>query len=265
MKYYILGKSENFTATKDSDTHLLEKYWEFGWELGVGRNVIIQRLMNNEIDNENITIVTIKDRMYLYEEIFKNVISYEEFSLMDKENLDIISELVSHDYILENHMKPFDLSNKEFINMVLKTKKEIIPIIDKKFFIIHYRERPWGNYRNINTEDYFRIIKKIINMGCDFYIYGKNSNIIGDKYNKNELTLSEANTYLSDERCVGFIGPLSGGSMIALLSYNGIHHILDVGYQNRNDHPLYHGDVSNFINAKIKNYNNIDIFLENLK
>ena len=100
MNYYILGKSENFTATKDSDTHLLEKYWEFGWELGVGRNVIIQRLMNNEIDNENITIVTIKDRMYLYEEIFKNVISYEEFSLMDKENLDVISELVSHDYIL---------------------------------------------------------------------------------------------------------------------------------------------------------------------
>jgi hypothetical protein len=264
MKYYILGKSENFTATKDNDSNLLEKYWEFGWELGVGRNVMIQKLMNNEIDNENITIVTIEDRMFLYQEIFKNVMSYEYFSSLDKEEADINYDLVNHEYILENHMKPFDLTNKNFIDIVLKTKKETILTTEKKFFVIHYRERPWGNYRNINTEDYFRIIQKIINMGYDFFIYGKNADSIGNKYGKSELTLSQANTYLLQKNCIGFIGPLSGGSMIALLSYCGKHHILDVGYQNRNDHPLYHGDVSNFIKAEIINYNNIDNFLENL-
>lgn len=265
MKYYILGKSENFTATKDRDTDSLEKYWELGWEIGASRIAIIKKLLNKQITNDETTIVTLKDRMFMYESIFNNVISYEEFIKMDHSEMEIITSLTEHDYIIENHMYPVDMSDNKLINMILDTKKEVVNHnLDKPFFMIHYRERPWCSYRNIIYNDYIKIIEKIKNLGFDFFVYGKNSELIGKKYNKKELTLSEANTYLSHNNCVGVIGPLSGGTMISVLSCKKTHHILDVGFQNRNDHPLYHGIATNFIGANIINYNFVDDFIKNI-
>jgi hypothetical protein len=265
MKYYIVGKSENFTATKEKDTDSLEKYWELGWEIGVSRVAIIQKLLNNEISNEDTTVVTLKDRMFMYQSIFKNVISYEDFINLNHSDIEIVTSLSEHDYMIENHMYPVDMSNTKLIEKILDTKKEVITEnLSKPFFMIHYRERPWCNYRNISHDDYIRIIEKINSLGFDFFVYGKNSESIGKKYNKKELTLSEANTYLSHDNCVGVIGPLSGGTMISVLSCKKTHHVLDVGFQNRNDHPLYHGIATNFIGANIINYNFVDDFIKNV-
>jgi hypothetical protein len=263
MKYYILGKSENFTATRNSDSNLLEKYWELGWEIGTSRIIIIKKLLSNEISNEDTTIVTLRDRMFFYESIFKNVIAYEDFINMNHSDMEIITYPSDYNFIINND-NSVDMLDKNLIEKILDTEKEIIPNAENNFFIIHYRERPWGGNRNVSIDDYFAIIEKIINMGYDFFIYGKNANSIGEKYGKNELTLSQANTYLSSDKCIGFIGPLSGGSMIALLSHKGKHHILDFSRSNLNDNILYHGDASNFIGAEIINYNNINQVLENL-
>jgi hypothetical protein len=201
----------------------------------------------------------------MYESIFQNVISYEDFSNMDHSQIEVITSLTEHDYIIENYMYPVDMSDKNLIEKILDTKKEVIDNnLSKPFFMIHYRERPWCSYRNITQNDYIKIIEKIKNSGFDFFVYGKNSSLIGKNYGKEELTLSQANTYLSHDNCVGLVGPLSGGSMISLLSCKKTHHVLDVGFQNRNDHPLYHGIATNFIGANIINYNNVDDFIKNI-
>jgi hypothetical protein len=103
MKYYIL--SHNLVL----ESELLEQYWELGWEIGLSRVHIINKLLNNEINNEEVTIVTLNDRMFLYSKIFKNVLSYEEFLLLDKTNLEIDYNLVNHNYFLSLNQSPLHL------------------------------------------------------------------------------------------------------------------------------------------------------------
>lgn len=264
MKYIILGKSDGFDATRNNDSDSVGQYWELGAEIGIGRNIIVSELYNNNINDNDTTIVTIKDRMFLYQDIFKNVISYDEFLSLNIDRNFVNATLISpHLYNIATN----NIVNKEDIlltNLLLKVKTTNILEPNKNFYIIHYRERLRGDDRNIKNTDYDNIINKLIDLGYDFFIYGKNSSNIASKYGKTELTLSEAVSYMKLEKCFGFVGPLSGGSMIALLSCKSTHHILDVANQNNetteNNH-LFHNDKNNFINSKIINHKNVESFL----
>lgn len=78
MKYIIAGKSE-LPGIPGNDTQDLNKYFELGWEV-VGSRIDLIRLRNTGcINQDTTTIVTAEDRKFMYQRLFKNVISWAEF------------------------------------------------------------------------------------------------------------------------------------------------------------------------------------------
>lgn len=282
MKYYVLGKSNNIKATRDNDSASLQEYWEMGYEISASRILLLRKLYHKEINQSDVTIVTLFDRMYMYESLFENVIPYEEFKKMDHRGLDICWDFSDHGFVnsptyhqgvcIGSVALDYDIRNfeKGFLDMITDTKRQPIQV-DKPFYLIHYRERSRCPERNLSVDEYERIFRCIEELGYDFYVYGQNSDSIVSKYKKEGLTLREANSYMDHKDCLGVVGPLSGGTMIALLTHKFKHHVIDINRQNvpspikfegNDTNPVLHGPASNFIGAEIINHFTVNDFID---
>ena len=77
--YYIVGKKTvDGTLASDSTSGTLSEYFELGWEYAVS-HLYIKYLYSIGKLNKDDTIVTLKDRMFLYQGFWPNVMSYENF------------------------------------------------------------------------------------------------------------------------------------------------------------------------------------------
>ena len=88
MKYIVCGIS--FAAgTKEDDSPQLRQYFELGWEVVGSRVDAISKKNSGILDVKDTTIVTTKDRMFMYEKIFPNVMSCEQFLELGKSNPEV--------------------------------------------------------------------------------------------------------------------------------------------------------------------------------
>ena len=78
MNYIVCGIDFK-SGTKEDDSILLNQYFELGWEMVGSRIDVIAQKNMGLFDQENTTIVTLADRMFMYQKLFKNVISSKEF------------------------------------------------------------------------------------------------------------------------------------------------------------------------------------------
>jgi len=261
-KTYLLGFSKGFTAYVGSDSSSLSEYWELGWEIGGSRIILLKDLLDQKISKDS-TIVTLKDRMFLYDNIFPNVKAYE-----DKVDNTIWDTRYCDYNFIEPKLRDIEhnpnYKTPEMINLIKKTGE--VKNMDSEYYVIHYRQRPHGGDRNIDNEAYRLLISSLDKKGIKYIVYGKNSKNLLENRPLQETSLSDANAFLKGINCLGLIGPVSGGSMIALLSCNSNHHIIDsshiMSHMNTKTHPLYHGNGANFSDGKIHYYNNIKKFLE---
>lgn len=260
MKYFILGRE----STDYSD---YGQYTELGWESHIFNFELRKMLIQKEIVPNEIVIVTVEDRMFLYETLFKNVISYDHFLSLKINPVDIVqfSELGINVNPTEEVYKIYSENKNimcDFKHMEIEEPND--------FWVLHIRNHKFANKRN-HPETYYndliKSVKKLYNLKC--YIFGAGAK---DYENKNEniihVNLKEYCTLISKKNCKFIIGPISGGTLVCQYAANpnSYVYVITVGADFGNG-PLFYDNKYNFTGAKTKYIQNLSVtnIIDNLK
>jgi hypothetical protein len=279
--YYIVGK-KNREGTINSDTEHgnLNEYFELGWEYAVTHLYIKHMYVLNGLKHEDV-IVTLKDRMFLYQGFWHNVISYEEFIVMNIDDSSII-DLCDKAEKERVGMIPKVIGDQyEFLNTDLDVIKKInlpdinhLPISDD-YCCIHIRFRQYANYRNLSKKGWVDIINKLKVRYSKIFVFGKDTEYFCDNVNIISVSLSEYSALLNNKNCKFFVGTMSGGSLIAQLMCNKdcVNNIIITDQKTQNEFEtkdvyqiFYHSEPFNFSKAPIYyiKYGELNNFINNL-
>jgi len=219
MKYYIVGKKIKEGIIGNDGMGILSEYFELGWEYAVTHLTIKRMFVEGRLDKEDV-IVTLKDRMFLYNSFWDNVMSFEEFNSKNiTENVIDICELVERspdDFlpkVVNNKYIHWD-SDIDVIKNIGYVDVSHLPI-NEPYCCLHLRYRQWADFRNLSKDIWFKIIEKIKISGIKIFVFGKGSESFGDNQNVFHVNLDEYVSLLNNKNCKFFIGTMSGGSLIA--------------------------------------------------
>ncbi len=221
MNYYIVGKkTKEGNLESDSEHGVLSEYFELGWEYSVSHLYIKHLFSVGELKEEDV-IVTLKDRMFMYQGFYKNVMSYEDF-ITNNVNGSVIDLC---DLIQENQVHYLPKVNSENKYEYFESEKELIKNIfykeikhlktNKPYCCLHIRYRKWASARNLSKEFWMEIIKKIESSGLRIYIFGKEAKDFANGDNIIHVELDEYASLLNNENCKYLIGNMSGGTLVA--------------------------------------------------
>lgn len=232
--YYIISHDKK-TGIRLDDSEKQEQYMELGIELICNRIYFNYLFDQNIFKNDTDYLVSAKDRMFLYEDYVKNVISYNDFiNNHFKENIDIYDFTNSVKQSLQ-FTRP---DGKKYIDDVKNIKyHKKIKIIDSekilknknKFICLVLRQRSVASYRNIPQE----LIDYIINLSnsnnIDVYIMGKGFEHYNNNQNVHYVSLEECASLINNENCLLFISSISGGGMIRFFTGICNQLVIDLG------------------------------------
>ena len=252
MKYIIAGKSEA-KGIKGDDSHELNKYFELGWEVVGSRLDSIRYLKTGKLNNDDTTIVTIKDRMFMYSSIFKNVMSYNDF-LENKENGKLIDPKIEDwveklDFLFLNNDKNslfwenYDSSvrsnskysryNEDYDEITNGFEKNY-SILEKlkkneKYYVACLRFRDHCDFRSSPQEWWDNLFKKMIEKSeAKIFLVGHGS----ERFIKNDNMkyiekLQDYVTLIQDDRCKAVIAQSTGTCGLAFSASKAPIHWID--------------------------------------
>lgn len=225
-------------------------YTHLGHELHTARSLIFDLLSKKIISEENTTIITTKDRLFLYNHIFKNTFSHSENQIelnnykyiLNLDNSVLVNpRMFFHNtrffhqktnYIFEKIYHPIGFNkynNEEFATLVTNCNANVLNPFDDEFIIIHYR-----NYKNVpsikcwnyETDDNIEELKKLLLSVKKNYknivIFGNLNEII----NINELNIKLCNnlqeyvSYMKCDNCKVIISVWSGAGQLGQFFFN---------------------------------------------
>jgi len=225
-------------------------FCHLGHELHAARSLIFDLLSKNIISPNQTTIVTLEDRLFLYNHVFKNSIShinnklnsnnYSHIINLDKNflsdprqgfcNIDYFHEKTN--YIFKGIYNPVGFNNYKneiFCNYVTSCNCDILNPFDSEFIIVHYR-----NYKNIpnikcwnyETDDNINELKNLLTSLKKNY---KNIIIFGnlmEKINIDGLNIKICNnlkeyvSFMKSEKCKALISVWSGAGQLGQFFFN---------------------------------------------
>jgi len=253
MKYFILGREDPLNYSEYG------QYTELGWESHVFNFELRRMLIQKEITRNSVTIVTVKDRMFLYETLFTNVISYDDFLSLNVNSNDIIQF-----GDLGISVNP----NDEVYRIYLENKKIMCDFkhydIEEpnNFWVLHIRFHKFANNRNHPEEFYKTIIeevKKKYNFKC--FIFGAGAKHFENKEeNIIHVNLKEYCTLMSKDNCKFIIGPMSGGTLVCQYAANpkSFIYVITPGASYGNG-TLFHDHKYNFTGTKTQYIHNLSV------
>jgi hypothetical protein len=227
-----------------------------GHELHISRFILCD-MLNRSFINKSDTIVTLNsDRMFLYNLLFTNVITFNEFTsknINDKDVLDLT--LFSNPPICldDNNIKHFInktaypiknyIHNQAFIRNFDDILNNInyISINDdlcnKPFFIIHHRFVKNNSKMSLNKEHTMRIFNLMKKLFVNYNIIiftSDNSLVINDHAVKFVSNLELYASLLNHHNCKGIISEWSGGGQLAqYCHYNDVYYYFN-NYEENN-------------------------------
>lgn len=221
-----------------------EKFCHLGHELHAARSLIFDLLTKNIISNGQTTIVTVEDRIFLYNHIFKNTISheknktnlikYDHIVMLDNNfladprigfsNINYFHEKTNN--IFKGIYNPIGFNNYKneiFCNYITNCNTNPLEPFDTEFIIIHYR-----NYKNVpnikcwnySTDDNIDELKNLLINLKEKYkniiIFGNLNEIINiNGVNiKNCNNLKEYVSFMKSENCKFIISVWSGAGQL---------------------------------------------------
>jgi len=234
MKYIILGKniSEGIVGNDSED---LAKYFELGWEIVGSRIDFISLLNQNFISEENFTVVTIKDRMFMYQSFFKNVISYEEFLIKNIDKKNIIDWTEQRDFKFLNANYFVDQKTKKYVRFYEDYEKIFNGFVlnqslkqNENFVVMCIRHRDHCSYRNSDIDFYKNLVDEVKKMVKNVFIVGKGN----ESFCKNNgciylNNLQDYVTLIKDNNCLGLVTQSTGPACLALVCAECPIYILD--------------------------------------
>lgn len=266
-KYYIVGKKiKEGILNNDSDKGNLNEYFELGWEYIVSHLYIKHLSFLGKLQEEDF-IVTLEDRMFMYQGFWKNVISFEEFVKMqiDKDNIIDLCDRIEKNRefyipkIINNKYEHWE-EEKKIIKNIKYKNIDYLPI-NNKFCCLHIRYRSWATHRNLSEQYWETIIKKIKKKGLIIFVFGKESKKFADNKTVFYVSLHEYASLLNNENCKFVLGTMSGGTLVAqLFSHKNCKNLVLITDEQTKKEFLdkglyqvfYHSEYLNFSEAQIK-------------
>ena len=278
MKYYIVGKNSHKGASHDTSGDLNE-YYELGWELMITHPEVKKLKYKNLITDDDIIVTTSDERKFLYEDTFKNVISWDNFKKLN----------IGEDYVIDLVNKSMETSNligkleikdalgsliedENIIKILFSFKKNediIEKIKDNKYVCLQYRKRDWVQERNMDDDFFSSLISLFVNnFKLKVFIVGFGGEKFCDDINSIYVNLQDFTTLINHKNCELYFSSMSGPAHLSLFFGNeNLKHIVNditghrmsPGLQN---HPLFMGGVFNYSKTKINiifgKFNNIN-------
>lgn len=222
--------------------------------------IIILDLLNKEKINSNDTIIVTKDRQFMYENIFKNIITYNEFVeklnsneiIFNEKELIFFPPIISD--LLSSRLKPtnnslyknfnYDIDNSEYwndklVNNILNIRKynineELNKLIENKFIIFIIRTKT-ENDLCMEHLNQLKLIREKTNNKYKVILFclkdSKIDEIISkDLYDFKIKNIQEYITLITHENCYFLLGEISGlveisyyyhGPNLKILEYRG--------------------------------------------
>jgi len=256
-----------------------------GHEINLTRFVIIDMLIQKFINENDIIVVRNNDNKFLYEKLFNNVLTFNEYYNLKKNNFDII-DLTPHSIycakdklIIPNFQYCLNFNNEKFINNILNLKFcDINYNLSNDYVVIHHRY-------NDSLDNLIKICRKIIEkfFNLNIVIFNNNiSTIQNINFFKNPNILFTDNlqmyaSFLKNEKCQKLISEWSGGGQLSqycmkkdifyyINFYNSIGYCGDEEKLIKRAHSSYFDtiDWKNPINANIKIFKNLNDLLINI-
>jgi hypothetical protein len=264
-KYVITAKgiddvnSGNFTFGTGTPTTQTES----ATELIINRLAVIDYLNRGIIDEDTI-VVTLKERTFLYENIFKSVEVYDSNKIYD-DCLDLVTDDKLNELSKTLPYKPFyqnyerDKSNILNINYNDTIINSILP----EFIVCIPRLKNSDIRRNLNQLYWIDFIDKVKEKYDLIIVFGKgNENLIGENV-KYVDTLKDYCSYLHHPNCKNVVSTISGPCHYAQHFGNVNNDTILTMIDNRNlikkygDDPSYFHPCINFTNVKINFINEL--------
>jgi hypothetical protein len=201
-----------------------------GHEIHMTRFLILDMLLQKKISGDDI-IVTLKDRLFLYSDIFENCISCETFMLMEKDGYNIINfSYITGSDIPVREWSILQVYNyqvlKQFYTPEFKSLLNTIAYCethynnDQDYAVIHHRY-------NCDINMLIKTIDKINSVGeMNIVIFNNNISYLQSelKNYKNLLFVDNLQlyaSYLNNPKCKLFISEWSGGGQLSQYCFDG--------------------------------------------
>lgn len=269
-KKYIIVAKDIYKGTSESDKANPLEVTEICSELIITRLYLIDLLKKGKI-TVNDTVVTIDDRRCLYTNIFKNVITFKEFSSIKTNGandvvIDLLVKKTYHWLAVGGGLqyKPIyqnlERDREEIMNVDLSQLEEYT--VDKPFVALVIRKRGAWPEKNLPEEYWVKLISSLRANGVQIFIFGKETESFTDgsqvQYVKNYRDWC---SLVKNPNCRHIVSTMTGGVYPALIF--GAPEMQMTIVDNTNLMALHVGDPSfydsciNFAKVKIDFVNEI--------
>jgi len=212
QKYVIVSKNVfQSTSTNDINDPLLAT--EICTELIIMRLRLIE-LLNTGIINKNDVIVTRIERKCLYENIFPNIIDYQDFLKLNiQENvIDIVSQIYTLCKTIK--YKPFynrfELDKEQILNIKLSTDLKFD--VSQPFICLLIRKRGAWPEKNLPDNYWYGLINYLNTLNIRIAVFGKETERFCDNINSFHInSFQDWCAILSYSTCKCVISTATGG------------------------------------------------------
>lgn len=280
--YIIVSTTTNYKG-KIIGHDCINRAGTIGHEIHITRPILLFLLCNILI-SENDTIVTKNnERFFLYCEIFKNIIEYDNLPPVNEDQiLDIthMNSLFEQRYninfkidleetfpILKNmRLNQVEIRTDKFDKLMSKIKYVEVENMDKEYIVFHHRHTNYGynidpKYRQMHLEITIEIIKILLHFfpTLNIVIFTIVDPHLFSIHSDNIKFINRIDTYASymnNEKCKAVISTFSGGGQLAQYCHNK-----QIYYMNE-EYTFFKGrdieEVFNIANNKYNMYLNFD-------
>ena len=264
MSRYILVSRKIKKGELHTASHLLEEYFELGWELST-THLDTKFLLSESVYNKSDIIVTHSGREFFYENLFDNVIQWNDFEKLDK-NGHIIIDMVTNsvNYFFHKHLCNPNLvwNNQKIKDDILFSfnYSDIKPVND--YVCLVYRKRSHDASRNMDDGYFNSIISYIKTKGLDIYVVGYGSEKFTDNKQVFYVDLRDWATLVNNEKCKFIVTTMTGPTNLLNFCGNKETNIFIIDKNNsRGDGKgrIVMGECLNFKNLKYNFVGNPDI------
>jgi hypothetical protein len=234
VKYLIVSKNE-VSGTYRNDSGKLNEYFELGWEAVGSRFDVIALHNKGMLDPNEITIVTVKDRMFFYTAFYESVISYEDFlNSFQREKDQIIGDWPSNHLALGFCQDSFADSNGKYVRYkedenLIRNGWDLKGAIDPQepFLVLAMRKRAWCDNRNTDISIFQGFVRKFRKY-IPIYVVGRG---FEDFCSMNKINyvekLKDYVSLIQNVNCVSLIAQSTGTALLGITCAKTDIHILD--------------------------------------
>lgn len=251
--YIIAGRHSAEGNPNNDSSNLTQGYWELGWECTISNVYIKQRLVEGTISKSD-TVVTRKDREFMYSSVFDEVIDWDTF--VNERGGETANKCFAiPDIIKMSEIVKFDYDNVNIdllCDMDLDTSIEKKYNITDKFMVYCVRLRQHDNYRNMDIDIAKNAMRTFIDKGYRVFIVGYGSEFLQEELPVTWVNLRDYASLLGSAHCKFTISGMSG--IIHLANFVGRENLTSLIFDQKdsrgkevgNNHPLFMGDNVNY-------------------